>query len=62
MIDLKPCPFCNEEANIIEYQDMNEELMFYPECSICNCGWKTMYETIPEAIEAWNKRTESKNE
>ena len=62
MIELKPCPFCGQEKNIVvlsenvcdgrQYQivcDATGE-----GCGAC-CGWQ---DTIKEAKEAWNRRAE----
>ena len=56
-IELKPCPFCGEKANI-EINDtffMGLEPKYMAMCTWCsgNSGW---YETDEEATEAWNRR------
>lgn len=49
-IELKPCPFCGEEAILAE---TNDEVLV--EC--CNCYAHTgLYCSEQEAIDAWNSR------
>lgn len=53
--ELKPCPFCGGEAKIRDYShpDLDPEIDVF--CT--NCGGQTfVYETVGEAIEAWNRR------
>ena len=51
MAELKPCPFCGEEAKMWQY--MTDEWR-----ATCNgCVAQTRYcNTREEAIEAWNRR------
>lgn len=53
---LKPCPFCGGEANI--YQMHFWGTTYTCECSDCGIETKPM-DTEAEAIEAWNRRTET---
>jgi hypothetical protein len=52
--NLKPCPFCGEEAwlNHVEFND--GDIWYNPSCSKCNGGWNENYSTKDEAINAWN--------
>ena len=52
MAELKPCPFCGDEASIIRtYTDDRQYQVF------CGCGGRVAYfDTEEEAIESWNKR------
>lgn len=66
MADLKPCPFCGGEANIVTYQ--GSKRIFYIECKGCNAlmgnprimisgmKGKLYFENEAELIEAWNTR------
>ena len=69
MEELKPCPFCGGEANIIknEHPRLHRPIkngLYHVECCECNVmiGYDTDYggqfDTKEEAIKAWNKRTE----
>ena len=60
MSELKPCPFCGGEAKIRDFStpDLDPEIDVF--CT--NCGGQTfVYETVGEAIEAWNRRVENEN-
>lgn len=60
--ELKPCPFCGEEARLINKCAAFEKVS----CVICTkCGARTKdfsistkWSSDQEAIEAWNRRTE----
>ena len=48
MFELKPCPFCGDDANIVTGNT-------WVHCM--GCGAETdYYDTVEEAIEAWNRR------
>lgn len=56
MAELKPCPFCGGEAEIVE-NDCFVDVC----CKNLRCrGWASCleYKTKKEAIEAWNRRAE----
>ena len=58
MDELKPCPFCGSEAQIIS---CGKE--WYVECSrnpfVCYCKpWTGYIDTKEYAIELWNRRAE----
>lgn len=58
-IELKPCPFCGEEATLQRYFDPHEDIAFYVACSGESCEVSPMtndFRTEQEAIEAWNHR------
>ena len=61
-VSMEPCPFCKAEGVIIEevYDGEDESGLFdgwyRAECSTCPCVYAEAYETIQEAIDAWNKR------
>lgn len=49
---LKPCPFCGNEAEMLNYSE-NEWLVHFPSCSGMVERWR---ETDVEAIDQWNRR------
>lgn len=55
MSELKPCPFCGSEANMLGDYDYSN---YHANCTNdeCGCYWVACYETEQEAIEAWNRR------
>lgn len=61
MEELKPCPFCGGEG-VVKIEEFGAELMFLPHCGNLGYGCWAMqenwYDTLDEAIEAWNRRTE----
>jgi Lar family restriction alleviation protein len=60
--ELKPCPFCGDEAweihdtaDTLNYKDIN----FRVECKNNTCGCESGYfDSKEEAIESWNTRQE----
>ena len=54
MTELKPCPFCGGEADIVVYGATGEHTI---ECLTCGAEGATEYDKA-EAIEAWNTRAE----
>ena len=60
MSDLKPCPFCGGEANVIDHH--NDDGSVSVGCNNDTClgfsglGW--LYKTEAGAIAAWNSRAE----
>lgn len=60
MSELKPCPFCGGEANVIDHH--NDDGSVSVGCNNDTClgfsglGW--LYKTEAEAIAAWNTRAE----
>ena len=62
MAELKPCPFCGGEAEIVPHRFYNErhgrfETQNYGvECSSCHTSGWLWWETEQRAIEAWNRR------
>ena len=60
MSDLKPCPFCGEEARLTYSTDNHRKPYVTcdtPKCPGCNT-YQWHYHTEAEAIEAWNRRAE----
>lgn len=54
MNELKPCPFCSGEAEVLE---SGHSATFYCWCDSCETRGN-YYNTEAEAIEAWNSRAE----
>ena len=58
MIELKPCPFCGGEANLV--QGSSGKLLPWVRCR--DCGAETSdYDSVEEAAEAWNRRADDAN-
>lgn len=55
MTELKPCPFCGGEAEILTAESMRGGYLFGIMCNDC-CSRGDVYETEAEAIAAWNTR------
>lgn len=58
MSELKPCPFCGGEAEILTAESMRGGYLFGIMCNDC-CSRGDVYENEAEAIEAWNTRAVS---
>ena len=60
MEDLKPCPFCGGEANVIDHYNDDGSVSVGCDNDTClgfsGLGW--LYKTEAEAIAAWNTRAE----
>lgn len=64
MSELKPCPFCGSAAGVYTdmYEDFDGTMLYdhYVRCKRASCPVQPSTkpaETIDEAIEAWNRRT-----
>ena len=59
MTELKPCPFCDGKAKLLE-NDGNRIIR----CSSCYASTREFYAYSPESevIEAWNKRAKNSEE
>ena len=53
---LKPCPFCGGKAEVNEFNDF---IWIY--CSVCESE-TTLFVTLEQAIEAWNRRVDDGRE
>lgn len=58
--ELKPCPFCGGEAEIISYyfKGTANRMHFFCQCKSCGTRMQNWngYRTRANAIEAWNRR------
>ena len=60
MAELKPCPFCGDNAFLAEWTydlTLGNVLMHFVECNGCH-AITFEYDTEEEAIKAWNRRAE----
>lgn len=57
-IDLKPCPFCGGDAEIIEHEWKNDPDHYEVRCTNIDCDAivATYGSTLEEAAEKWNRR------
>lgn len=67
MIELKPCPFCGEEAVIISGTALNGKYpSFYIKCNSCEIqtlayvDMECDLKSLEKAIEVWNRRANDK--
>ena len=70
MYELKPCPFCGADAEVIESEYGMYETGYAIYCTHCSLKlgvdgrlseayeWTPVFDTEAEAINAWNKRAE----
>ena len=59
MAELKPCPFCGENAILLTVSEtFGLPLLFFVACCRCGVETKRTYRTKKEAISAWNRRAE----
>lgn len=59
-IELKPCPFCGENAKIIEEYDCMVDLYFYfIECSKCGATFYKGDLDKSNVVKKWNRRIEN---
>lgn len=61
--NLKPCPFCGEDAAIWYYsasERLNRKESYYVGCTNDNCGCELEHpggwKTYDDAMNAWNRR------
>lgn len=61
MYELKPCPFCGREAELIEHPTRYRQISTYSvECTFCGVRTDCNYLQRIGAIGAWNKRAKEK--
>jgi hypothetical protein len=58
MLEIKPCPFCGRKPHIDFMNKIVECLN--TSCAAMPATWK--YDTVPEAVEAWNARYGEKDD
>lgn len=56
-LKLKPCPFCNHEAQILHHPEWSWA-SYEVECSECGATFDYAFYTPEEAANQWNKRNE----
>lgn len=58
MTELKPCPFCGGEAEVVERQPFEWcDRVYYVRCRSMKCDNRTgIEERKKEAIKVWNRR------
>lgn len=54
--ELLPCPFCGGLGEIQHTEDYNEEWRHWIMCKGCAASTHWGYDTVAEAIAAWNQR------
>ena len=57
--DLKSCPFCGGEADVVPYSIYGKVKSYFCQCLKCGCQSRD-YTTKQNAKKAWNRR--AKNE
>ncbi len=66
MEKLKPCPFCGGEAIVEETKSttyFKRELPYRVKCKMCHCALAyQFFASEQEAIAAWNRRANEKEE
>lgn len=62
MYDLKPCPFCGGEAELVEHPLDRLITTFGVVCSRCGCMTQPNYTFKIGAIGAWNRRLNENNQ
>lgn len=60
MIELKPCPFCGSEAEILFIDDSGVIIIRCTNLKTCRIS-QTWFCAEEEAIEGWNRRVENGN-
>lgn len=56
--ELKKCPFCGGDGAIREHRFHGYNSTWGVVCiGECSCETRQFYDTVEEAIEAWNRRT-----
>lgn len=58
-IDLKPCPFCGGDAEIVHINDGENEGGSCVQCSRCLASSNVEFEFKENFIDNWNRRTEA---
>lgn len=58
MSDLKPCPFCGGDADIM-LDEVGVFVEYLPCCQSCDGMIERWFNTEEEAAAAWNRRAEN---
>ena len=62
MMELKPCPFCGGEAEVVPHKFFSEALKAWKvdcygiECKNCHTSGYQFWGTEEQAVKAWNRR------
>ena len=56
LVDLKPCPFCGGEADVIEHLFHGLDSSYGLQCKKCEAETYQFYRSEEKAIKAWNSR------
>ena len=65
MAELKPCPFCGGEAEIVPHRFFSEKLKAWKtesygvECKNCHTSGYQFWGCEEHAIKAWNRRADN---
>lgn len=59
MDELKPCPFCG--SNDIDIEKLEKYGTYYLSCKQCSIE-QPLYNTLEQAINAWNRRTNNETD
>jgi len=57
--ELKPCPFCGGEANVVKYA-VSYGRVYSVACAYCNCR-TGRYSSREKAADVWNRRDGERN-
>ena len=61
MSDLKPCPFCGGEAEIVEHKIYKYASAYGVACLYCEAQTWQRYINAEAARKAWNRRVKDDN-
>lgn len=64
-MELKPCPFCGGEAEVIPHKFFSEKLKLWKvdsygvECKNCHTSGYQFWGCEEQAVNAWNRRADN---
>ena len=56
MTDLRPCPFCGGEAELLTHIFTLMPNSYGVKCRVCEAETRQFYQSAEEARDAWNRR------
>lgn len=59
-LKLLPCPFCGGKAELSEFEATENHYLFEVFCTECGAEMTDTYQTMVDAITAWNRRPDIK--